>query len=121
MYPNKKVTLNSYNFWLKSQKQSMTNDEKVFHEANPENQTKFTLIKFNRFCFMSEYNDIKTAPELDENSYKPNDITALYDAIGAAITRYSDEKNNVCVVITDGYENASTRFSQNKIKRLIKK
>ena len=54
--------------------------------------------------------------------YKPNGMTALYDAIGTAITKKLASPGSskvVCVIITDGLENASQEFRD--ISPLIKK
>lgn len=54
--------------------------------------------------------------------YKPNGMTALYDAIGTAITKKLATPRSskvVCLIITDGLENASQEFRD--ISPLIKK
>ena len=61
--------------------------------------------------------------------YLPYGMTALFDAIGASVDRikeqFSDAINNnemsvVIVVLTDGHENASTRYDMAHIAGLIK-
>ena len=61
------------------------------------------------------------------DSYRPNGMTALYDAIGFSITDTSTqiklkeiEPDNVLVVIlTDGQENASREFDSEAIQKLV--
>lgn len=70
---------------------------------------------------------IDQANQLEEKDYLPNGTTALYDAIGLTVERMEKEikdlkKDNVSVlvnVITDGEENASTDYTQQKIKEKV--
>lgn len=65
-------------------------------------------------------------PRLTGSDYRPNGQTSLLDAIGDAITALSaqrDAKNSnvsfLVIVLTDGYENNSDRFSQERLRALI--
>lgn len=62
---------------------------------------------------------------LTNEDYQPCACTPLYDAIGRACTRlerHTTENDAVLVtIITDGYENSSTEFTANEIKRLIQR
>lgn len=63
------------------------------------------------------------------NEYKCSGMTALYDAIGWSLSevvnnmRSSQDVNNiqtgVCIIITDGEENASNKYSDVSIKKMI--
>lgn len=61
-------------------------------------------------------------PDLDTSTYEPRGMTPLYDAIGEITRRITDTKGRpvLCVVITDGLENASQEFTKDAIKALIK-
>jgi hypothetical protein len=64
------------------------------------------------------------AGELTTSTYEPRGSTALFDAIGRAITEAKDriqlgESDVVFVITTDGLENASTNYSGDVIKELI--
>ncbi len=62
-------------------------------------------------------------PELTRDSYIPRGNTPLYDAIGETIRRVDPIKAGrpvLCLIITDGYENASVEFTKDTIKALIK-
>jgi hypothetical protein len=68
--------------------------------------------------------DIQKATELNTKSYIPRGSTALFDAIGRAITEAKDriqpgESDVVFVITTDGLENASTDYSGGTIQELI--
>lgn len=47
-------------------------------------------------------------------------MTALYDAIGETITEYKEEMYNICVIITDGEENSSRKFTHKTAMELVK-
>lgn len=53
--------------------------------------------------------------------YQPNGMTALYDAVGLTINKFSEIKEPVLmVVITDGYENNSKEFTSDTLQALTK-
>ena len=68
-------------------------------------------------------------PELTDRDYLPGGCTALLDAVGdtirhiANIHRYARSEDvpekTAFVIMTDGMENASRRFSLEQVKRLI--
>jgi hypothetical protein len=57
--------------------------------------------------------------------YRPRGWTALYDAIGNTISKMRKQMNEfdeaILVVITDGYENSSKKYTSDKIKKLVTK
>lgn len=114
MMSNKEVTISSYNEFLQTQRQSATEDEEET------DTTSFTLVKFNTNSRMNEFKDIKDAPLLDNSTYNPTNMTALYDAIGDTLETYKNESDNICAIITDGAENASRRFNHKKAMDMIK-
>ena len=60
-------------------------------------------------------------PPLTMADYEPRGNTPLYDAIGECIRRVEAKGRAVIVlIITDGMENASTEFTKDSIKALIK-
>ena len=75
-------------------------------------------------CFGQPVNQIKP---LSVETYVPNGTTALLDAIGSTCLRITEDFANelkedttvVIVILTDGYENASRRFTSKAIKDLI--
>ena len=57
---------------------------------------------------------------MNDENYRPNALTPLYDAIGRTIRNLESKKGSKLVVIqTDGYENSSKEFSQKGIFDLI--
>lgn len=92
-------------------------------EAAP---TWFTLTLFNSRRIEVRYHGVPvaTVPEFDVETYRPQDTTPLYDAIGHALV--ADRKDapadckKLCAILTDGIENASTEFTRKQIYALIK-
>jgi Mg-chelatase subunit ChlD len=72
--------------------------------------------------------DIKSVPELTMETYVPRGNTAMYDAIGRMVTDIgmrldlTQEKPDkvLVVILTDGEENASSRYSKEQIAEMIK-
>ena len=72
---------------------------------------------------------LREAPLLTKADYKPYGCTALLDAVGAAIKhiatvhKYAREEDRpqktLFVIVTDGMENSSRRFSYSEVKSLI--
>lgn len=84
--------------------------------------SKFTLWKFN-FKSTKVFDDIPLSSVNNFSDYYPSDMTALYDAIGNAITvkkQKSNFDNVICVILTDGEENCSQEFKEKQIKTMIK-
>lgn len=106
----KDITIESYNQWLDANR-TLEADETV--------HPKFTLVKFNTSCRIEEYDSVETAPRLTHENYHPRDRTAMYDAIGTTLQKYEQEQDNIMVILTDGQENASHRFSEASIQPLI--
>ena len=73
--------------------------------------------------------DIQNIPEMTERDYVPGGCTALLDAVGdtirhiAHIHKYSRPEDvpekTVVVITTDGMENASKKYSRERVKELI--
>merc|ERR1712226_1553278 len=52
-------------------------------------------------------------------TYKPNGMTALLDAIGCTLEAYGEEMFNTLVILTDGEENSSKLYTNSQIKEVI--
>ena len=89
-----------------------------------------TLYKFNDECSRI-FNDLPLSEirSLGSSDYTPGGTTALYDAIGIAVSK-ADKNNShlkpeykpdmvMMVVITDGHENASREYNSKTVKQLI--
>ncbi len=103
----------------------------VDEQKQVEGDASFTLIQFDdQYEVNCDAIDIQAARHLDETTYVPRGMTALFDAVGKAITSTgtrlsemdeSDRPEKVIFLIqTDGAENASKEFTLNRIKSMIK-
>lgn len=73
--------------------------------------------------------EIHSAKSLDRTTFVPRGYTALFDAIGRSITdtgarieampESERPEKVVCVIITDGHENASREFIKPKVMEMI--
>ena len=79
-----------------------------------------TLIQFDHeyrvTCERTEINDVTP---LTRETYKPRGSTALMDAIGRLVKEWKGTSNPSVVILTDGLENASHKFTKAHIKDLI--
>jgi hypothetical protein len=110
-------TIGSFNGFLKEQK------------AVP-GEAAFTLCKFNTdYRLVHDFVKLAGVPELDTTVYAPEGGTALLDAMGttiesvgrklAAMPESERPSKVIFLVITDGHENASSRFSSEQIKTMV--
>ncbi len=87
-------------------------------------ETNVTTILFDdRYEVLHDRISIKDVKELTNEDYYVRGSTALLDAIGKTINTLDrkDTDKVLFVITTDGYENASREYDNNKIKKLIKK
>ena len=113
----KEATITAFNTFIKDQKK----------DGLPTN------LSFIQFDDQYEKNyiekDLHLAKELNAQTFEPRGMTALLDAIGTTIKSTKKRlKNNeqssdkvIIAIITDGYENASTKYSRKKIFKMIRK
>lgn len=67
-----------------------------------------------------ECKSISDVEELTSSEYAPDGSTALYDAIGDIVKhKVSDTNKTIMIVITDGYENSSSKYSRAEVKSLV--
>jgi hypothetical protein len=111
-----KAAVEGFNEFLKGQK------------AIP-GEAKVTLALFDHeYLLPFDAVDIQSVPELTSETYQPRGNTAMYDAIGRMITDIGmrldltkEKPDKVLVVIlTDGEENASSRYSKEQIAEMVK-
>jgi len=80
----------------------------------------FTFVKFNNIVNrVIENKNINEILPLSKNNYIPSGSTALYDAIGNTINWFRYERDVLMVIITDGQENASTKFKKSQINNML--
>jgi hypothetical protein len=88
--------------------------------------TQVTLTLFNSSKTEVRYRSIPAAhvQDLDVETYRPKDTTPLYDAIGHSLEAAKGDApadaKKLCVILTDGLENASKSYTRMQIFDLIK-
>ncbi|MCL2059639.1 MAG: VWA domain-containing protein [Oscillospiraceae bacterium] len=98
-------------------------------QAEP-GECRITTVLFdNQYEILHDRIDIKAVSPVTEREYYVRGNTALLDAVGKTINKIGAVQKNtaeVCraekvlfVITTDGMENASRKFSYNKIKSMI--
>ena len=110
-------TIGGYNSFIEKQK------------TEPGEAHLTTVLFDDKYEFLHNGTDLKTAEPLNRNTYFARGMTALYDALGKTIndvgrrlanTPEEDRPSKVIFVITtDGLENASQEFSQSAVKEMI--
>lgn len=97
-----------------------------------EGEALVSLVLFSQCSeVVLDRKNLKDVPELTDKVYQASGFTALLDAVGDAlhhignIHKYARAEdvpdNTLVVIITDGMENASRRYSQPEIKRMIER
>ena len=78
-----------------------------------------TLYTFSNTC-TCEYRDlpIEEVPFLNRETYVPNGNTSLYDSMGQILKDYAGKEGSF-VILTDGQENSSRKFTKAHVKDLI--
>ena len=112
MDPNRKATVEAIN-------------EYVGNLKNDKNKYKFNLTFFDTELEKPYVNvDIKNVGKLTEDLYRPDGMTALYDAVYQTandIEKQNSEDKVLFVIMTDGLENSSHEHDQKQISLLIKR
>lgn len=110
MSGSEESTISSFNEYLQKEKKNIFS-------------TKITTILFSDdFYFLHKSKNIKDVAPITNMDYQVGGCTALYDAIGNGIN-YIDSNHSdkvLFIIITDGYENASKEFNNDKIRKMIK-
>jgi Mg-chelatase subunit ChlD len=95
---------------------------------NQKGRVYLTLTQFNseKIEVVHKSASVKKVPDLTDETYQPNWNTPLYDAIAETIQatekrikRRKNKPNVLCVIMTDGLENASKEWTRDAIFKLI--
>ncbi|MBQ1451505.1 MAG: VWA domain-containing protein [Clostridia bacterium] len=122
MYDLTEDTIGGFNSFIEEQK------------ANNEsgNQVLVSAVKFSDSSkVMYDRVPIEKIEKMTKRQYRTGGCTALLDAMGDAIKHIGNvhkyarpedvPETTIFVIITDGYENASHKYSSDAIKKIVKK
>lgn len=80
----------------------------------------FTLTTFDSQGFdVIRRGTVSEVKPLEQKEFSPRAATPLYDAVGDAISKMTAAEKNMLVILTDGLENASKKFTQASLRALI--
>lgn len=105
-------------------------NEFIIEQKNQEGDAVVSTYMFSSdYKKLYENVNVKECNLLDKTTFITGGMTALYDAIGYTIDNEIDKLGNLpkeerpiktlCVILTDGYENSSKKYSKDKIKEMI--
>lgn len=86
-------------------------------------EATFSLVMFDtEFITVHENTPLKDVKPLTSDVYKPRGMTALLDAVGITLDRLDRTRPEkaIVVIVTDGYENSSRKYTSDQIKSKIK-
>ncbi len=112
-----KDTIGGYNTFIENQKQE------------PGEALVTTILFDDQYEVLINAADIKAVQPITGKDYFARGMTALYDAVGktiddlghrlAGMAEEERPSKVIMVIITDGLENASKEYSQNRVKEMI--
>ncbi len=100
-------TLGGFNHFIEKQKKD-----------NPSGTVTLNLFAHD-YDTVYENTPVDQVQTLTNDTYFPRGQTALLDAIGNTIKKIETQEKPMVVIITDGYENASAKFTHAHVKDLI--
>lgn len=100
---------------------------KGIEKRYPEQKHFISLVTFNGMGIKTllDKQPVSGLTEIDKNTYNPDSMTPLYDAIGLSVLKLRmdiagiENPNVIVTILTDGMENASQEFSGAQIKKII--
>lgn len=110
-------TIGGFNSMIKKQKQEP-------------GEAFVTTVLFNSdYTLLHDHVNIKNIQPMTKDDYMAYGLTAFNDALGATIHKIGERLNDtpederpdkvIFVIITDGFENASTRYTKERVKETI--
>lgn len=90
-----------------------------------------TALFDHNYTLLHDRIDIRAVKSITEQEYQAGGNTALIDAIGRTINKIGNVQKNTAeafragnvlfVIITDGYENASSEYSSEQVKAMVER
>lgn len=105
----------------------------IEEQRKDEGKARVTLVQFDSgdpFEVLIDGEDLAQVADLDPNRYLPRGNTPLWDAVGRMIARIDNEigiradagkpiEDQLVLIVTDGFENASVEFDGHTLADLI--
>ena len=108
MYGTESDTINGFNAFIEKQL------------AQNHNILVTTILFDSKYEVLYSRKPISEVKPLTEKEYYVRGSTALLDAIGRTVSQNQRKVNHaMCVITTDGYENASREFNRDQIKDMV--
>lgn len=87
------------------------------------NSYEFTLTLFDtEVSKLYEAIALSKVKPLNNKTYSPNGLTALYDAVCKTLVEFEERENPVMtVILTDGLENSSIEYTEKQFEAMMKK
>lgn len=83
-------------------------------------KARVTLIKFdNTSTVVFSRVKLKNVEPVTQSMLRAGGMTALTDALGAAITNAKPGRRTICLVQTDGHENVSSEYTTAAVKAMV--
>ena len=107
MHGMEKDTIGGYNSYITSKRNK--------------NVSVTTILFDDKYEILNKNIPINEVKELTNKEYYVRGSTALLDALGRAISDMDELKKSkvMFIITTDGYENASVKYTKEEIKKLI--
>ncbi len=79
-----------------------------------------TILFDDKYQVLYSRKPISEVEPLTEKEYYVRGCTALLDSIGKTVNSYKNEVGSaMCIITSDGYENASREYDRDQIRRII--
>ena len=79
-----------------------------------------TILFDDKYQVLYSRKPISEVEALTEKEYYVRGCTALLDSIGKTVNSYKNEVGStMCIITSDGYENASREYDRDQIRRII--
>lgn len=122
-------TIEGFNAFLADQKKESGNAKLTLclFDGDPTGSGAYGSVPGKSYEIVHERLNLEDVPDLNENTFVPRGMTAMYDAIGSTIDRvYNGWKNDenrsekvIFLIMTDGQENASKEYNKSSVAKLI--
>lgn len=105
----KSEAIQAVNLFVKKQQELKTDDEVVFDF--------FTFNSESRHLVVNK--PLAEVSPIPEEQYTPEGSTSLYDTIGYVFDFYKNEHDVLLVVMTDGYDTSSKKYTSKNIRPML--